>query len=69
MRNNIWKLIFTATLLTMMSSCYYLREGTYLLSYNNRARDIDKLLEKKPLTEETREFLLRVQDIKKYATE
>ena len=69
MRNNIWKLIFTATLLTMMSSCYYLREGTYLLSYNNRASDIDKLLEKKPLTEETKEFLLRVQDIKKYATE
>ena len=69
MRRNCLKMIFAVTLLTMMSGCYYLREGTHLLSYNSRARDIDRLLEKKPLTDETREFLLRVQDIKEYATE
>jgi len=52
----------------LLSGCYYLRQGRYLLSYQFQARSAERLLAKENLPEPDREFLLRVRDIRNFAS-
>jgi len=53
----------------LLSGCYYLRQGRYLLSYQFQARSADRLLSRETLPGPDREFLLRVRDIRNFASE
>jgi predicted aminopeptidase len=53
----------------LISGCYLLKQGTYLLSYNSRSRPIDKVLEEGSASAEAEAMLRTVQQIRSYATE
>ncbi len=61
--------LWTVILLTaiMFSGCYYTKQGRYLVSHQWKAHSIKKLLRSSDLTDETRNFLLIVQDIRQFS--
>lgn len=62
----IFLLIIILTLIGLQS-CYYTNQGYYLLNYTYSAKNIDKLLKDEQTSNETKEFLIKVKEIKKYA--
>ncbi len=50
-----------------LSGCYVTTQARYFLGYQASAEKIDRLLQDETIQSETREFLLRVKDIKKFA--
>jgi predicted aminopeptidase len=53
----------------LIGGCYLLKQGTYLLSYNARARSIEKVLAEGALGGDVEEMLRTVQEIRRYAVE
>ena len=51
----------------LLSNCYLLKQGTYILKYNNRAQPIERVLSRDDLEEDARAMLALVQEIKSYA--
>lgn len=51
-----------------LTGCYVLKQGTILLSYQSKAEPVEELLGKQDLEPKTRAFLVRVQDIRSFAT-
>jgi predicted aminopeptidase len=60
-------LILTVLGTFFLSSCYYTKQGYYLLSYQAKAKLIEKLLSDEKLDPLTRDFLLQVEDIRNFA--
>ena len=52
-----------------LSGCYLLKQGGYIIRYNRQAVSIDRVLKKRNLSLDDREFLLLVKDIKQYAVD
>ncbi len=50
-----------------LSGCYYTKQGYYLLSYQAKAKPVEKLLDDASLDPDTRNFLLQVEDIRAFA--
>ncbi|QQO09366.1 aminopeptidase [Breznakiella homolactica] len=67
MKRNPAGLLFMGFSALFLSGCYYTTQGYYLLSYQAKAKSAEKLLKQEDLPQETREFLLLVQDIRNYA--
>jgi predicted aminopeptidase len=59
--------IAAAALLTLNGCCYIAKQGTCLLRYQSRAVPIDKMLKRDDTAPGTRDFLLRVLDIRSFA--
>jgi len=61
--------VLTAYIAIMLlcSGCYLAKQGTALLGCQSRAVRIEKMLKKDDITPETRDFLLRVMDIRAFA--
>ncbi len=53
----------------LFSGCYYTTQGYYLLSYQAKAKPVDKVLKDKDLDPDTRIFLLLVEEIRNFAIE
>jgi predicted aminopeptidase len=53
--------------MTLCGCCYLAKQGTGLLGYQFRTVPINKMLKDDSITPETREFLLRVLDIRSFA--
>jgi predicted aminopeptidase len=53
----------------LIGGCYLLKQGTYLLSYNTRARPIEKVLADGSAGGDAEEMLRSVQEIRRYAVE
>ena len=53
----------------LLSGCYLLKQGTYLLSYNSRSRPIEKILAEGTVGEDEEAMLHTVQEIRRYAVE
>jgi predicted aminopeptidase len=53
----------------LLSGCYLLKQGTYLLSYNARSRPIEKVLSAGTASGEEAEMLRAVQEIRCYAVD
>jgi len=53
----------------MFSSCYYMKQGRYLLSYHVKAQSVEKVLLDPATPEELKQFLLEVEDIRFFARE
>ena len=51
----------------LLSNCYLLEQGYYLLSYQLKTEDIETVLQRDGLPEDTREMLLLAQEIKQFA--
>ena len=51
------------------SGCYYTTQGYYLLSYQAKAKPVEKLLKDKDIDPDTRDFLLLIEDIRNFAVE
>jgi predicted aminopeptidase len=60
-------LILTAFAAIFLSSCYYTKQGYYLLSYQAKAKPVEKLLADKNLDVNTRNFLTQVEAIRTFA--
>jgi predicted aminopeptidase len=68
MKLSAFVLLFLA-LVCSISGCYLLKQGSYLLSYNARARSIEKLLSRGSLETDVQTMLRTVQEVRRYATE
>ncbi len=64
-----FSLLLTALGTLLLSGCYYTKQGYYLLSYQAKAKPIEKLLADENLDTDTRNFLLLVEDIRTFAAE
>ncbi len=53
--------------LMLLNGCYLLKQGSYLLRYQMRARNINRMLKRDDISEELKEFLYRVKDIRTFA--
>ncbi|MDG5814455.1 aminopeptidase [Chitinispirillales bacterium ANBcel5] len=53
--------------ITLNSSCYLAKQGAYLLRYQWRAESIDRMLQDDEITDELREFLELVLQIRSFA--
>ncbi|MBN1696417.1 MAG: aminopeptidase [Spirochaetales bacterium] len=53
--------------LPLLAGCYLLKQGSYIISYNMRAKKIDTLIEDPSISPEKREMLSLVTKIKSYA--
>ncbi len=53
----------------LIGGCYLLKQGTYLLSYNTRARPIEKVLADGTVGGDAEAMLRSVQEIRRYAVE
>lgn len=53
----------------LMNGCYLIKQGTYILRYNSRARKAEKMLKSPDIPQHTREFLELVQEIRSYAVD
>lgn len=62
-----YKIYIILTLVLSVSSCYYLKQGSYLLTQNSSARPIKALLKNPNLSKEEREFFLLVEEIRAFA--
>jgi len=63
-----------AVLMSTLSGCqtdlgYLVKQGGWLYHYSRGTRNIDSLLESPSTPEDTRDFLLRVKDIRRFAVE
>jgi len=63
----LFALTISAAALLTLNGCYLAKQGTGLLRCQSRAVSIDKMLKRDDTTPETREFLLRVLDIRSFA--
>lgn len=57
------------TLPFLLSSCYYLKQGRYLLGYHARARGVERLLSDSDTPPSVREFLGEAEKIRRFAVE
>ena len=55
------------TALITLNGCYLAKQGAGLLRYQSRAASIDKMLKRDDTSPETRDFLMRVLDIRSFA--
>jgi predicted aminopeptidase len=53
----------------LLSGCYLLKQGTYLLSYNSRSRPIEKVLAEGSVGKDEEAMLRTVQEIRRYAVQ
>jgi predicted aminopeptidase len=53
----------------LLSGCYLLKQGTYLLSYSSRARPIEKILADGSVDADAEGMLRTIQDVRRYAVE
>ncbi len=53
----------------LLSGCYIMKQGSYLLRYQNQAVDNDAVLERKEVDREVRDLLRETKEIKQFATE
>ncbi|MBI9103798.1 MAG: aminopeptidase [Spirochaetales bacterium] len=53
----------------LFSGCYYMKQGRYLVSHQVKADAVGKLLQREDLPSDVREFLLLVEDIRKFSRE
>mgnify|MGYP006307183577 CR=1 FL=1 len=60
---------FLLFLLWVLSGCYLLEQGGYILTYQRMATEIDTILESQELTDGIEELLHNTKDIKQYAVE
>lgn len=51
----------------LLSGCYLLEQGSYIITYQNRATDIDTVLREAELPEDIRALLENTKDIKRFA--
>ena len=51
----------------LLSSCYYLKQGRYLLEHQFRARPVEQVLKDTATPQEIRQFFTRVKDIRSFA--
>ncbi|MCL2220135.1 MAG: aminopeptidase [Chitinispirillia bacterium] len=63
----LFLLILSAAMIFVCGGCYLAKQGTGLLGYQFRTVPINKMLKDDGITPETREFLLRVLDIREFA--
>lgn len=52
-----------------LSSCYYLKQADYLFGYSRSAVPVERVLEESTTPRHVREFLLEVEQIKRFAEE
>ncbi len=57
------------TLPFLVSSCYYLKQGRYLLGYHARARGVEKVLSDAGTPVPVKDFLLEAAKIRRFAVE
>ncbi|MCL2319595.1 MAG: aminopeptidase [Treponema sp.] len=61
--------LFLAGAAILCSGCYTLKQGTTMLGYLNRAVPLEELAGDGTASEEDRQFVQRVEDIRRFATE
>ncbi len=64
-------MVVTGVLLALMvlNQCYLTKQGSYMVRYISSARDIDEVLKEEDLPPDSRNMLLIVTEVKKYAVE
>ncbi len=63
---SFWFVLLCAAII-FLPGCYVFKQGVYLLHYQRQAEDIDELLEEDGLSEQEKEMLLLVREIKSFA--
>lgn len=64
-----FRIVLLFLVFLLLSGCYVLKQGLILSDYQNRAEEIDRLLQRKDLDSDTRRFLNEVVSIKQFAVE
>lgn len=60
--------IFAVTIcILFFQGCYLLKQGFYIIRYNSKAQSIDKMLGNSHISQNTKDFLLLVKEIRSYA--
>jgi predicted aminopeptidase len=63
------RILLALALPFLFSSCYYLKQGRYLLGHHFRARDVEKVLADAGTPEQVRDFLLEASRIRRFAVD
>lgn len=63
------RIILLATILPLLSGCYLLNQGSYLLRYNLGAENIERVLSREDLEPDIRTMLEEVVEIRRFARE
>lgn len=65
--SNLIKILVIAILTLSFQGCYLVKQGVYIMRYNSKAQSIEKMLDDPELSQQTREFLILVNDARKFA--